>query len=144
VADEDRGLAAVAEELGVEFQADQEEEEDYTDLAEGVEVLNALIGKDSLERSGKEQTEKAGAEHDAGDHFPHHLRLAKADEQKPHDPAEAEDQAYLDDQKENEISGLHSAGATATILAGLIVMEEGCLVLFVLVDMFLMAGMDRN
>ena len=42
--------------------------------------------------AGKSQPEQAGPEHDAGDHLAHDLRLADADEQHPHDPAQGQNQ----------------------------------------------------
>ena len=88
-ADNDGGMAAVAEELGVQFKTDEEEEEDHADLAEGVEVLNALFGENAFEGGGEEPAEEAWAQHDAGDHFAHDLGLSEADEEQAHDPAEA-------------------------------------------------------
>jgi len=148
VADDDGGVSAVAEKLGVEFQADQEQEEDHADLAERVEILNALIGKNFLESPGHEQPEEAWPQHDARNHFPHHLRLAKADKQESHDPAEAKDQAYLHDKKENEISGLHSewlhSAAMPAVVERAIVKERSLLVPFAVVDMFLKGAIDRK
>jgi hypothetical protein len=95
IADDDGGMAAVAEELGVQFKTDEEEEEDHSDLAEGVEILNAVLGENASEGGGQEPAEEAWAQHDAGDHFAHDLGLSQADEEEAHNPAEAKDQADL-------------------------------------------------
>jgi hypothetical protein len=98
VADDDGRMAAVAEVLGVQFKTDEEEEEHDSDLAEGVEVLNALCGENAFEGGGHQPAEEAWAQHDSGDHFAHDLGLSEADEEEAHDPAEAKDQADLNDQ----------------------------------------------
>jgi hypothetical protein len=66
--------------------------------------------------------------------------LAATDKQESHDPAEAKDQAYLDDQEENEISGLHW-GKNPADVERLIVSAMSFLVPFVVVDMYRMALM---
>lgn len=68
------------------------------------------------EQAGHQHPEEAGPQHNAGDHFPHHLGLANADKNEPHEPTEPQDQGSLDNQQEDEMCAVHGNPAAYRLL----------------------------
>ena len=104
--------------LRIKLQADEEQEEDDADLAQDVEASDARRGKHRRRGDRQKQPEQARPQHDAGDHLPHHLRLAEQREEHAHDTADDEHQSNLHQQKKHgavqqpvSVRGLLSGGA---------------------------------
>src|SRR6185437_6938845 len=97
-----------AEQGGIEFQSDQEQEENDTDLTEDVEVVDAVAvdspGEDREPHAGEKPSEQARSQQDAGDHFAHHLGLVKLREDPAGDTAERDDQANLQEQSQEYVA----------------------------------------
>src|SRR5271155_4523381 len=62
----------------VEMQADQEHEQDESDLAEGVQRGQAFGREQSSEQSWRKQAEQRRAKQQSGNDLPNHRRLADA------------------------------------------------------------------
>ena len=111
---------ALGHDVHAEFHADDEHVERQPELRRGEEIaLRVARGLCAVPREKprlgvrREQPEKRRAEQHAGDHFRHHLRLAKARGHRPDQPAEKQDDGELEKELDGEVEVVHAVARTA-------------------------------
>ena len=95
-----------ANELGVEFEADEEEEEDDAELGKDLKEWPSFFWEELVVGVREDPAEEAGAEHDACDHFADDLGLTESGDHESDDAAECDDEGDL----EEEEADVHAVG----------------------------------
>ena len=97
----------LAEVVGAEFQPDQEHVQAHPQLRHHVQRSHGGLGEQRLLHLRQQQPEERGAEHHAGDHLAHHLRLAQALREPADQLADGDDDRRLREEIHGKLGGGH-------------------------------------